>query len=244
MPTKTPVPIMQDLDDPKSLIRQRFSSFSPPEGSFDPDAPWTHIYRDFSSHGRARALGRLSLMHRPGGQLRVENDRICPHGYRSYTYADLNSDNDVLRSPKSWRVETKVAKAADAPAYLNSGMVKKASVVDGVLTLQTGRKRHRIPLPGPTTCKWCLMDAVGRMATRGIKELSFNLLDEVDEVCPKQTLRFTGDATVNTLAGMIEVMTYQHTGIATVPGVFYVDAAGRVLFYLGGMQLLALSEIP
>ena len=41
---------------------------------------------------------------------------------------------------------------------------------------------------------------------------------------------------------MIDIKTYQHTGIATVPGVFYVDSAGRVLFYLGGMQLLSLTQ--
>lgn len=233
---------MQDLSDPKSLINKQFSRFSTPEGSFDPDGPWSHVYEDFSSHGGKRLQGGLTIRHRPNGKLRVENYRNCSQGYRSYTFAELNCNNDLLRSPKAWTVETKVSKAPDAPAYLNSGLVKRVSVVNNVLTINAAGNTRTLKLAGPTTCKWCLLDAVGRMALQGTKEVSFALLDEYDKLCPEQTIKFTGDAQVKTAAGMIDIKTYQHTGIATVPGVFYVDTAGRVLFYLGGMQLLSLTE--
>jgi len=235
-------PIMQDLSDPKSLITEAFSRFTPPEVPFDPDGPWSHVYQDFSSHGGKRPQGGMTITHRPGGKLRIENYRSCPQGFRSYTFADLNCNNDLLRSPRDWTVETKVSKAPDAPAHLSSGLVKRAAIVNNVLTLQTAGNRRTLKLPGPTTCKWCLLDAVGRMATQGIEKVTFSLLDEYDELCPEQTIQFTGDAQVKTRAGMIDIKTYQHTGIATVPGVFYVDTAGRVLFYLGGMQLLSLTQ--
>jgi len=242
MPKKEDRAIMQDLNDPNSLMNETFARFSPPTAAFDPDGPWSHVYQDFSSHGGKRPQGELTLTHRPGGKLRIENYRQCTQGYRAYTFAELNCNNDLLRSPRTWTVETKVAKAPDVPAHLNSGLVKRAAMVDNVLTLQTAASRRTVKLPGPTTCKWCLLDAVGRMATQGIKEVSFSLLDEYDELCPKQTIKFTGDAQVKTKGGMIDIKTYQHTGIATVPGVFYVDAAGRVLFYLGGMQLMSLTK--
>ena len=239
---RTNPPIMQDLSDPRSLITQAFSRFSPPTAPFDPDGPWAHVYQDLSSHGGKRPQGELTIKHRPGGKLRIENYRNCTQGYRSYTFADLNCDNDLLRSPRGWTVETKVSKTPNAPAHLNSGLVKKASVRNNVLTLQTAGNSRTLKLPGPTTCKWCLLDAVGRMATRGTKKVTFSLLDEYDELCPEQSIRLTGNARVRTRAGMIKIKSYQHTGIATVPGVFYVDTAGRVLFYLGGMQLLTLTK--
>jgi len=235
-------PIMQDLGDPNSLINQAFSRFAPPTAPFDPEGPWNHVYQDSSSHSGKRPQGELTLKHRPAGKLRVENHRNCTQGYRSYTFADLDCNSDLLRSPRGWTVETKVAKAPDAPAHLNSGLAKRASVTNNVLTMKAAGSTRTLKLPGPTTCKWCLLDAVGRMATRGIKEVTFSLLDEYDELCPEQKIQFTGDAKVKTRTGMIDIKTYQHTGIATVPGVFYVDSAGRVLFYLGGMQLLSLTK--
>ena len=235
-------PIMQDLDDPRSLITEAFSRFTPPTAPFDPDGPWLHVYQDFSSHGGKRPQGGLTIEHRLAGRLRIENYRNCSQGYRSYTFADLNCNDDLLRSPKSWTVETKVSKAANAPAHLNSGLVKRASMTNKTLTLKTAGSSRTLELPGPTTCKWCLLDAVGRMATRGIEEVRFSLLDEVDELCPEQTIRFTGETQVKTPAGMIAIKTYQHTGIATMPGVFYVEAAGRVCFYLSGMQLLTMTQ--
>ena len=233
---------MQDLSDPKSLISRAFSRFTPPTAPFDPDGHWTHVYQDLTSHGSGRSQGELTISHRPGGKLHVENFRNCGQGYRSYTIADLTCNNDLLRSPRDWRVETKVSKTSGGPAYMNSGLVKSASVSNKVLTIKAAGNVRRQPLPGPYTCKWNLLDAVGRMATRGTTEVSFDLFDEYDELCPKQTIRFTGSTKVKSKNGMIEVKTYQHTGTATVPGVFYVDSAGRVLFYLGDMQLLTLAK--
>ena len=234
-------PIMQDLSDSKSMISQAFARITPPTAPFDPEAEWTHVYEDYASHSLKRALGSLSLTHR-GGKLRIQNYRNCPQGYRSYTFADLDCTDDLLRSPKTWTVETKVSKAANAPAYLNSGLVKQASITNNVLTIKTAGNSRSLELPGPTTCKWCLLDAVGRMATAGIEEVCFSLLDEYDELCPRQLIRFTGEAEVNTPDGVVAIKSYQHTGVATVPGVFYVDSAGRVRFYLGDMQLLALTQ--
>ena len=234
---------MQDLSDPESLISQVFLRSTPPTAPFDPDGHWTHVYQDSSSHGsKQRPQGELTITHHPGGRLRIENHRNCPQGYRSYTFADLNCSDDVLRSPVNWKVETKVSEAPDGPAYMNTGLVMEASVTNQECTLKTAGNTHSVKLPGPYTCKWCLLDAVGRMATQGTREISFSLFDEYDELCPEQHIKFTGDAKVQTGSGIIDIKTYQHTGIATVPGVFYVDAAGRVLFYLGGMQLLALTE--
>lgn len=234
---------MQDLGDPAALISQAFRRLKPPEGPFDPDGSWSHVYHDISSFNLKQVQGEVALQHRAGGPLRIESFRTCPDGYRYYTIAELACSDDSWHTPTSWRVESKVARTADAPAYLHSGLTKRAEVTDGVLTLQAGEARRRMPLSGPHTCKWCLLDAVGRLSTRGTQQAEFTLMDEYDTPCPGQTLAFGGKHKTETRSGVIEVCCYQHTGTGSMPGVFYVDGAGRVLFYLAGMELLALASV-
>jgi hypothetical protein len=243
MPRHHPAsPALQDLSAPGSFIAEAFARLTPPETPFGPDDAWTHVYHDVSSFRLNALQGGLTLRHRPGGRLRVESYRNCPGGYRYYTVAQLQCGNSVLSTPTTWEVESKVAKTADGAPYLDSGQVKKAQVKNGLLTLKEGDSRRTLPLPGPYTCKWCLLDAVGRMPKRGARQVEFTLLDEYDEPCPGQRLSLRDKLKAKTRGGVIEVACYQHTGTATMPGVFYVDAAGRVLFYLAGMQLLALAS--
>lgn len=233
---------MQDLSDPESFISQAFRRVVPPVSSFDPEGDWTHAYHDISSYGLKHLQGELTLQRKAGHQLRIEGFRNCPDRYRYYTIAELQCENDPLGTPVAWKVESKVAKTASGAPYLDSGLVKQASVKGGVLTIRTGGAIRTVSLPGNYTCKWCLLDAVGRMAKKGVKEITFTLLDEYDEPCPDQVITLRGKGTAKTRSGTIDVMSYQHTGTATLPGVYYVDGAGRVLFYLGDMQLLALAS--
>lgn len=235
-------PTMQDLSASASLISQAFARLTPPSAAFDPDGDWTHVYHDISSFGLKHLQGELTVRHKSGGQLMIENHRNCPNSYRSYTLAELQCASDSLSTPSTWRVESKVAKQLKGSPYMNSGIVKLASVKDGVLTMHTGRSKATIKLPGAYTCKWCLLDAVGRMAKEGATDISFTMLDEYDEPCPDQQLAFREKRKVETRSGSIEVTCYQHTGTGTMPGMFYVDTHGRVLIYLAGMQLLALAD--
>lgn len=241
MSKQTNIPILQDLADPASLIGKAFRLLAPPVDPFDPDGAWIHAYHDISSHNLKQLQGELTLQRRAGGQLRIESFRICPDRYRFYTIADLQCGNDPLSTPSVWTVETKIAKTATDAPYLNSGLAKQASVKDGVLKIITGGASRTARLPGNYTCKWCLLDAVGRMAKHGTREISFTLLDEYDEPCPDQAITLRGKETAETRTGTIEVISYQHTGTGTMPGVFYLDREGRVLFYLAGMQMLALA---
>jgi len=238
---QTKIPVLQDLADPASFISKAFMLLAPPVSPFDPAGDWSHVYHDISSHGLKKLQGELTLQHRAGGQLRIESFRLCPDSYRFYTIADLQCGNDPLSTPSVWSVKTKIAKTAKDSPYLNSGLVKQASVKDEVLRIKTGGASRTLKLPGNYTCKGCLLDAVGRIAKQGIKEILFTMLDEYDEPCPGQIIAFRGKSPAKTRNGTIEVTCYQHTGTGTIPGVYCIDEAGRVLFYLAGMQMLALA---
>lgn len=234
-------PTMQDLSASGSVIARAFARLRPPAGAFDAEGDWTHVYHDVSTFNVKQVQGGLTVHHLAGGHLQIENYRQCSSGFRSYTSAELECADSAWREPTSWTVTSKVAKSADGAAHLQSGITKKLSVEGGVLTLQTGGGRTTRTVPGRYTCKWCLLDMVGRLPRREADRIEFTLLDEYDEPCPGQEVRFRGKAAATTRSGPVEVWCYQHTGVATMPGMFYVDAAGRVLFYLAGMQLLALA---
>ena len=154
--------------------------------------------------------GQLTLKHRSNGRMRIENFRKCPDGYYSYTFADLKCQGDGLRSPVEWRVESKVAKNPGDAAHLNSGLVKQATVKNSVLTLKTGDNTRSVNLTGAYTCKWCLLDVVGRMEKQGTKRVAFSLLDEYDELCPDQLIKHCGKFEAKTRGGTIDVVCYQH----------------------------------
>jgi len=234
--------IMQDLDGPDSLIVKTFAEMTPPVGTFDPDGDWTHVYDDTTSYKAGWSQGGVTIRHRPDRHLRIESFRSCPQDFKYWTLADLQCAVDDWGTPVSWSVESKIARKASDPAYLKSELTMQANVRDGVLTLLKGRDKQSLTLPGPYTCKGCLLDAVGRMARKELREISFTMLDEYDAPCPGQRLAFRERRQVKTRTGNIEIMSYQHTGIATVPGMFYVDTAGRVLAYLGDMQSLVLTD--
>lgn len=235
-------PTMQDLSDPKSLLNQVLARLTPPKRPFDAQGDWTHTYLDMSCLRLERKQGELTISHKPDGKLRIENYRECHGGYRSFTRADLVGCNNALSAPTAWQVSTKVATASDKPADFNSGLTRKLSVAEGKVVSEIGDAQHTQPLAGLYTCKWCLLDAVGRMPRRGLTNVSFTLFDEYDELCPKQTIKHRGKAKVKTRGGPIQIDWYQHVGVGMVPGVFCVDAAGRVLVYMAGMQFLVLAD--
>jgi hypothetical protein len=74
------VPIMQDLDDPKSFINQAFKRLLPPTKAFEPEGAWSHRYLDISSLRPTWRIGELKLQRKPDRELRITSSRDCPGG--------------------------------------------------------------------------------------------------------------------------------------------------------------------
>jgi len=237
------VPLMQDLSDGASLIARTFRRLSAPLGRFDFDGNWTHRYHEMETFGWDQVQGGVSLTHHSDGLLRLESFRFCPDGYCYFTTAELQGGGDLLRTPTSWIVSSKVSQTVEGAPILNSGLTKRVEVNDGMLLLEEGNRRRTIEAQGPCFCKRGLLDVVGRLRLLAMNELRFTLVDEYDEICPKQTLRFCGTRNAETRSGTIEVSCYQHTGIGTIPGVYYVDAVGRVLICISGMEMMVLASV-
>jgi len=233
---------MHTLASGDSLISQAFARLTPPTAPHDPNGPYHHRYHDLTSHHLKWVMGSLRIERQPEDRLRIEHHRLGNNDFKFWTITDSHCKRDALSTPRSWTVETKVSREPEDPAYLLSGLKKHAQVVDEKLELTIQKHSHTHFLPGPYTCKWALLDAVGRMAISELQEIHFTLLDEADAICPDQKVWRCGTVEAHTRSGPVQVTCYRHTGIATMPGMFYVDHQGRVLFYLAGMELLALDQ--
>jgi len=243
MQKKSVTAIAQDLADPESMIAKTLKLLKVPKGPFDPNGEYTHTYVDGTPFSRGHVAGEVTIRRKSGGRLHIEGYRKTPdksHNY--YTIADLKCRNDELSTPSSWEVESKIAEKANGPAYLNSGLKKRAQVKKGVLKLEEGRSRHSFKLPGRYTCKLCLLDAVQRLPKLGTKEVHFTLIDEYDQICPNQSLRIREKAKAFVKGDSVDVYLYDHIGTATVPGTYCVDASGRLLVYVAGIQNLILTK--
>lgn len=243
MQKSTVTSIAQDLADPESMIAQTLKLLKIPKAPFDPNGKYTHIYVDGSPFSRRHVAGEVTIRREVGGRLHIESYRKTPdntHNY--YTIADLKCRNDELSTPVSWMVESKIAEKASGPAYMNSGLKIQGKVEKGVMKLVIGNSKHSFKLPGRYTCKLCLLDAVQQLPKLGMKEILFTMIDEYDQICPNQTLRFREKTKALVKGGDVDVYLYDHIGTATVPGTYCVDASGRLLVYVAGIQSLILSN--
>ncbi len=243
MKKKIVTSIAQDLADPESMIAQTLKFLKIPKAPFDPNGKYTHIYVDGSPFSRGHVAGEVTLQREKGGKIHIESYRKTPdstHNY--YTIADLKCRDDELSTPVSWLVESKIAEKPSGPAYMHSGLKINGKVENGVMKLVKGKSKHSFKLPGRYTCKLCLLDAVQRLPKLGMKEIHFTMIDEYDQICPNQTLRFREKSKALVKGGNVDVYLYDHVGTATVPGTYCVDASGRLLVYVAGIQSLILTK--
>ena len=90
-------------------------------------------YSDFKADGTTDGESLVSLFsdleNRKEGYPRSDfyhfYGKLGYGGFHNFATWALNCNDDLLRSPQTWTVETKVSKAANAPAYLNSGLVSR-----------------------------------------------------------------------------------------------------------------------
>ena len=243
MKTKSVTAIAQDLTNSESMIAKTLKLLKIPKAPFNPNGEYTHTYADGSPFSRHHVAGEVTLQREKNRLLHIESYRKTPdntHNY--YTIADLKCRNDDLSTPVSWMVESKIAEKPSGQPYLNSGLIINGKVENGVMKLVKGKSKHSFNLPGKYTCKLCLLDAVQRLPKLGMKEIHFTMIDEYDQLCPNQILRFREKSKAIVKNGTVDVYLYDHIGTATVPGTYYVDSSGRLLAYVAGIQSLILTK--
>lgn len=221
-------------------------SYALPDASFDPRGEWHHRYTMFPIRYLTLASCGTFDIRRTNLEdtfkLKMVTDRDALSGFRHFTAAELICEkNNPLSTPLKWTSHVKTAKTKDSPAYQNTGMAKSAVYEGGRISFQTGRFSSSIPASGPFACKTALFDAAQRLSVDA-KPLTFDYMDEYDQLGGARTLRYRGTYDVQMNTGKEPLSCFIETGAGSPPVSYWRDSPGRLLFWISGLMIYVLTE--
>jgi hypothetical protein len=148
--------------------------------------------------------------------------------------------DDALATPLSWECDTKVAKGADEPPYLNSGHKWKGTYKDSVVEYTSGDVLLKKPVTHENlSWKWGLINLVQKMDPKD--EIHFSALDEMDMIYEHQYIRLRKYQEIDTGTGRVNFKVFDVLGDGIIPTVYWVDELDRVVFIINGMEAFVLT---
>jgi hypothetical protein len=221
-------------------------SYAPPESDFDPQGEWSHQYRMFQlAFMRFVPFGKFSIQRSRSKantfQLDMLMERSALSGFNHFTAVKMVCANNALSTPLRWSYDVKTARNIKASPYRRTGMSKSAVYKNKAIRYQAGDFNSTVPVPKPFACKTALFDAVQRMSTKA-RPLSFDFMDEYDELSADHTLHYKGTYDIQLKTGVEPLSCFIETGSGTLPISYWRDASGRLLFRISGVEVFVLTE--
>ncbi len=241
------------LDSPASdftlrALRRIFETYELPDNDFDPRGDWTHTYTIYSwapallwKQNSELALAR---MRAPAGHLLTGCcNRPGLSGYSHFIQLEADCLANSLGTARSWKATSKMATAVDQPAYLMTEGRATGKSTGRAIEIDQGGGPSRYQLSQPYTLRWCLFEAVQRLAGPATRPLDFTLVDEYDSLFPNQLLYFHNQLRLQLATGPQVLTGYAHTGRGiSYPTVYWVDESGRLVLCFSGMDVWVLRE--
>ena len=251
------------------ILAPHLKNFTLPQGSFDSNKDWQHTYRVYTLAGRGGHAGILHIRRRNTKKDSFLLDVLChkflPKPYRHDTKGLMNCKRDTLSTPTAWHFAFSTSypqkknipnspqrrNGAKGEIYIddlltvpNSSMARQAANYGKEIRYQDGSSTHSIPTPKAYTINWALFDAVQHLPRRKKSAISFALLDHFDQVKPNQTLTYHGTQEVFINNTTLRLHRFDQLGEGIVPWVYWVDASGRLLFVISGLEAYILNSFP
>lgn len=218
----------------------------PPIAGFDPAGKWKQDYTMYVLQPNAGVKkGEFSLERAAKGTgnfaLTVRTRRIGNSGFSQFQHAEIQCRFNALASPLSWVFDTRMARNAQDPPYLDSGRRHSADVTGGVLRVRDKLQTRKEAIDGLYSNEWTLLEAVQRLPGQSMKAINYTLIDEYDTPQPNHTLAYRTHAQVALQSGPAQLVGYYDLGRAVVPTVYWVDEHGRLTFVCTGLMVYALA---
>jgi len=226
------------------ILAPHLKNFTPPQGAFDPEGKWYHIYRVYTLAGRSGWVGTLDLNRRNTEKknflLELRYQKYLPGQHTQITIGQLQCQMDELSTPTAWKFAC-FTWDNHKKKIPNTNLGKFAAVKDDAIVFRDGQTYHRIVKPETYNINWALFDVVQRLPRRKRQTLSFALLDHFDQVKPNQTLTYHGTQEVFINNTTLRLHRFDQLGEGIVPWVYWVDASGRLLFVVSGLEAYILD---
>lgn len=227
-------------------LKDLLGAFKPLTASFDPNGNWENSYGILClNSGPAIRVGtlRLSRIAGHGGKFRldVKRQRDLSGQCREVTEAQIHCAGDELSTPSHWDYTCQILDKEDQSQKISE--IKKSAVIkNSALKITVNVKQvDRATLNGAATIDWCLFDAVQRRGEDGGGRQTFNLIEQFDICKANQMLSYRKSVRVIP-ANPITLRAYDHIGDGIAPWVYWVDASGRLLFAVSGVQAYVIES--
>lgn len=247
------------------VLSRHLGGYQVPAGVFDPSGPWTQTYGIYTLARQGGRLGHVRLTREPtppaAFTLGLEYEKRKSLRYVQRISAQMQCRADALSTPTAWRF-TAVSLDPQGKPTPNTRIEKSAEAEAGEVVFTCHGRATRVPLPGPHTLRWALLDAVQRLPRDPSLARRLTLIDHFDQVKPDQELHYRGTERVHlgaqqvrreqvvqldkgrvyrpTLAEeggqAVQLHRFTHVGRGVVPWVYWVTDAGRVLFAVSGLE--------
>lgn len=150
----------------------------------------------------------------------------------------VECQNNVMLTPKKWRVSTKIALSEVGEAFANTGIINEGELTNGEIRIITADKTIRKPVTTTTlSWKWGLVAVVQNMSKESLQELQFSLLDEFDAIYENQKLKYRKKVSLDCgKERVIDFKVFELTGDGIIPTVYWVDNMNRTVFVITGME--------
>lgn len=254
---------------PLHNIAAGLDGFRVPHGAFEPGGSWRHTYRVCTLTRACDRVGELMLERMPrdgGAQLAVRLRRFMPGRTEYRLEGVIDCRGDVLAAPRAWAFESET-RDGQGKLVPNTRIVKRGRIEKDGMHGEDEVSRRTIPVTGACTNRWALFDAVQRLPRNAFPPLTFSLLDDFDQVKPGHRLSWHASLPVllgekcrqqvtwqDLERGRVKktrwvkeggeealLTAYDHVGEGIVPWIYWVDAAGRLLFAIGGLEAYILE---
>ncbi len=245
--------------------------FVPPADPHKPSGDWRLAYGLYSLgavRGIGRRVGDAAVSRQQRGPQEFTLDVQCRRpvgpGFTTTLSAQIEGRTTPLPVPTRWSWQSEIVDASGTRVP-GSCLERSAALRDGRVEIDGKRS---FPVAGPCTVNWLLFEVVGRLPQGESALPEFTLLDDFDRPKPGHVLRY--DNRRNVLIGQrtvpqteieelpkgrihksvwghagghpMQLHAWQHTGEGIVPFVYWVDAAGRVLFAVSGLEAYVLDS--
>lgn len=245
-------------------FEQATDGFQPPAGPFDPAGAWEAVYDLWEVTQRAYRVGAFSLTRTPVDHARMRLEmklrKFATQGWQ-WARATATCATNALATPLDWELETLLCDAEGQPIE-DTRLRETGTAVPGGLRVRVGERERTVSAPGRCALWFGLFEAVQRLTTPETAPGEFTLIDRLNQqVKPGQNLAFRRSGTfvlggrrvwkeqaTSLEAGTVyrpvearegalptHLRAWEQTGRGTLPAVYWVDDAGRMLMALSGI---------
>lgn len=226
--------------NPEILNRTGKLNVPNPQGEFNTEGEWEQTWKVwFPGRGKANSgSGYLKVKKEINGnqsnitykvdQLISENDN-----WFQFTKAEITALNNMSGSPVQWEKGSQFfTSPKDGNKYITE------------LNLAQKGFREQLSEDGKNnfTSSFTVFDLVQKMSAKGIKQMDFTLLDELDKVKRNHSISFTCETSIQFAGEAKNVRCYDEIGEGLLPSKYYLDKQGRMLLAISGMRVFILSQ--